>query len=332
MHGMTEQDNLVTVRKPAWHGLGETLQEAPRRDVAEKKVSDYQVLREPLYRKVPIVTDDGPSHEFVLYEEAELNVRSDSGAVFGAVRKERIDPQPSEVWDIADFIMKNNKNVVVETAGTYNSGADMYILLKLDELVKVQGDKYGDSYAYCALQNAWYAGKALRFQLTNVRLQCMNTSRLADLRAADANLNLSLAHTGNMRERIEEVQSFMAGWTEGIQQWRLYKEALASMHVTVEQTNWFIEQFIPEPKSDKLISDRVRDNINVARLDLVNELYSDFNSGVRGTALGLFEAASSYESHVRTATSQMSRFKRSMLTPTSILEDAAALALEAVTV
>lgn len=332
MHGMTDQDKLVTVRKPAWHGLDETLQEAPSRDVAEKKVHDYQVLREPLYRKVPIITPEGPSHEFVLYDGEELNVRSDTGKVFGAVSTERIDPQPAEVWDIADFIMKNNKNVVVETAGTYNSGADMYILLKLDELVTVKGDKFGDSYAYCALQNAWYTGRALRFQLTNVRLQCMNTSRLADLQAEERGLNLSLAHTGNMRERIEEVQGFMTGWVEGIQQWRTLKETMATLNVTTEQTNWFIEQFLPEPKSDKLISDRVRDNINVARLELINELYSDFNSGVRGTALGLFEAASSYESHVRTATSQMSRFKRSMLTPTSILADAANLALEAVTV
>jgi phage/plasmid-like protein (TIGR03299 family) len=273
--------------------------------------------------------DDGTLHEFYeLYEEEELNVRSDTGMVFGSVSKDRIDPQPSEVWDVAEFIMDNNKNVVVETAGTYNSGADMYILLKMDKLIQVAGDPYGDSYAYTALQNAYYTGKSFRILPTNMRIGCANMSAAADMIAEQRGLSLSLMHTGNLRERIEEVKGFMAAWESGLQQWRLAKEYLATIKVTTKQTNWFIEQFIPAPDA-YLTSDRVKQNIEDSRNKLVFELFNDYNRGIMGTALGLFEAASSYDGHVRDAQTPMTRFKRAVLTPSSTLADAHDLALQA---
>jgi len=328
-HKMTDQDKVVAVRDPLWHNLQELLKTAPTRQEAEDKVHAYQVIREPLYRKVPIVTDDGDlTHEFVKYEEEELNVRSDTGTVFGSVAKERVDPQPSEVWDVAEFIMDNNSNVVVETAGTYNSGADMYILLKMDKLIQVNGDPYGDSYAYTALQNAYYTGKSFRILPTNMRIGCANMSAAADMIAEQRGLSLSLMHTGNLRERIEEVKGFMAAWESGLQQWRLAKEYLATIKVTTKQTNWFIEQFIPAP-DNYLTSDRVKENIENSRNKLIFELFNDYNRGIMGTALGLFEAASSYDGHIRDAQTPLTRFKRAVLTPASTLADAHDLALAA---
>ena len=84
--------------------------------------------------------------------------------------------------------------------------------------------------------------------------------------------------------------------------------------------------------NERIISDRVRENVEIARLELLTELYGGMNSGITGTALGLFEAASSWNEHVRAAASQQSRFKRALLEPTSILADAARLAHEAAVV
>ena len=84
--------------------------------------------------------------------------------------------------------------------------------------------------------------------------------------------------------------------------------------------------------NERIISDRVRENVEIARLELLTELYGGMNSGITGTALGLFEAASSWNEHVRAAASQQSRFKRALLEPTSILADAAELALKAAVV
>ena len=88
-HNMKDHDKALAVRTPMWHHLetdSVTLDEAPTRDEAEKRVHDYTVDREPLYRKMPVIHDDGSiTEEFVLHTELELNVRSDTGTVFGAV-------------------------------------------------------------------------------------------------------------------------------------------------------------------------------------------------------------------------------------------------------
>lgn len=331
-HNMKDNDKALSVRIPMWHAAQTdsiTLASAPTRTEAEQRVSAYQVLREPLYRKEMFVGDNGPEERFVLFEEQELNVRSDTGTVFGAVNTERPDPQPSEVWDMADFIMKKNKNVVIETAGTYNDGADLYILLKMDEEFTIPGDPNGNSWAFCALQNAWYMGKSLRFQFTNVRIQCNNTSSQADFIANAEGVNLNLMHVGNLQERLEELQDFMASWRQGVEQWRDAKEELAQLKVTPKQTIWFVENFLPAPK---LITDRAMNNLELDRTDLTLELYNGYSDGIRGTALGLFEAASSWNGHVRRAATPMTRFKRAMLTPERVLQDAARLAKEAVSV
>ena len=320
-HMMDENDKALSVRQPMWHGLEELLQEAPTRQQAEEMVHDYVVERKPLYEKSDY------TGEFLMVDDFELNVRVDTGERFAVVPKTRIDPQPTEVWDVAETIMNQDPSIKIETAGTYMGGRHMYILLKLDEVIQIQGDYKGDSIAYFALQNAYVPGHALRFQPTNVRIQCYNTSSAADFSAEQAGLNLSLAHTMNLTERIMEIEEKLAAWKSGIDVWKEAKEAMAREKVTTDQVNMFIEQYIPMP-NEKMISERVRNNVEVARTELLLEYFNEYNDGVRGTALGLFEAASSWTGHVRAANSQMTRFKRAMLTPDNVLGQAADLALE----
>lgn len=326
-HQMDKNDKALSVREPMWHGLEELLQEAPSRQQAEVLVHDYVVDREPLYRQ------DVNSGEYYMADDFELNVRRDTKKVFDMVPKTRIDVQPTELWDLADQVLNTTGygDIVVETAGTYGGGSHQYILMKLDQVIEIKGDHHGASIAYFALQNAYVRGFALRFQPTNVRIQCANTSSAADFSAEAAGLNLSLAHTQNLTERILEIEDKLQAWRTGIDEWKDAKEYMATVKVTAEQTNWFIEQFIQSPDG-QLISDEVKQNIETARTELIFELFNDYNRGIMGTALGLFEAASSYEGWVRKAQSPMTRFKRAMLTPSTVLAGARELALEAATV
>ena len=331
MHGISEDDNVIAVRKPTWHGLDETLAEAPSRAEAEAKVHDYDVLREDVYRKVIGFDENGlgPITEYQLIEDLQINVHSETDYIMAGVPRDRVDPQPSQVWDIADVWLK--LGAVVETAGTFNHGSNMWILLMLPEPITIAGDPKGESLAYMALQNAYVPGKGLRAQATNIRIECQNRSNLADMLADAQGANISLAHTLNLMERVEEIKEKMEVWRTGIDEWKLAKEYMATQKVTASQMNWFIEQFIPAP-AELLTSDRVKDNIENDRSLLALELFNGFNDGIIGTSLGLFEAASSYETHVRKAMTPLTRFKRSMLTPDTVLFDAHELALEAANV
>lgn len=331
-HKIGKTDKVISVREPMWHGLEERLSTAPTRDEAQKLVHDWSVIREDIYRKVPVITESGALVQtYELIPDEQINVRSDTDMVLGAVPRQRGEIQPGELWDIVEQMQKADKGIVIETAGSLRDGRDVWILLKLDEEIKIKGDPQGNSFSYQALQNSYVPGKACRFQNTNVRIQCWNTSSYADFTADAQNMTLSLAHTENLRERMDEIAEFLSEWRAGIDMWRDMKEAMAKLKVERDQIIWFTEQFIPMP-STTVISERVQDNVRAARTELTIEMFNEFSDGVRGTALGLFEAASSYQGHVRAAHNKETRFKRSMLTPDRVLFDAANLALEAATV
>ena len=331
-HEITERDKLFSVRKPTWHGLEELLPEYPSRAEAEKLVHDFDVIREPLYRKQYTI-EDGVSlgESFVLLPEFELNVRSDTATELAVVPTDRVDVQPSEMWDLAELIQGEDKNVIFETAGTLDEGRKLWILIRLNEPVEIQGDPNGASLPYFALQNGYAPGSGFRGQATNVRIVCANTSRASDMLAEAKGVNFSFAHTANLRDRVEQIREALEGWRHSISEWKLAKEWMVQQEVTVEGMNWFVEQFIPAPHG-LLTTARVKENIETARVELLFELFNGMNSGITHTSLGLFEAASSWSEHIRAAQTPLSRFKRSMLDSSDILFSARELALEAATI
>src|SRR5690606_7845170 len=103
-HEIESSDKLFTVRQPSWHGLEELLPDYPTRDEAEKLVHNWDVIREPLYRRSFTYNKDEPQEFYELVPEFELNVRSDNGTDLAVVPTDRVDVQPREVWDMAEII------------------------------------------------------------------------------------------------------------------------------------------------------------------------------------------------------------------------------------
>lgn len=316
--------------------------EYPSRFEAQQAAGhEYDVIREPLYRKIyytaeyphPITGEQvlEPAEGYELYADFELNVRSDNGLDLDVVPTERVDVQPKEVWDLAEWIQDNVPGIQFETAGTLNEGRNIWILMKKDEVLKVSGDPQGDSIPYFALQNGYVRGSGFRFQQILTRIVCWNTSQRADLEAESENHNFSLAHTLNLWERIEEIKHAMLTWEEEAQAWVEAKERLAKLKVTPKGINWFTENFLPQPHL-ALTSDRVKQNVETARLELLGELLSPRGVGIEGTALGLWEAASAWSEHVRRAQSPQTRFRRAILERDTILQDARELAIAAASI
>ncbi|QNL30320.1 hypothetical protein SEA_MOLEFICENT_18 [Microbacterium phage Moleficent] len=332
-HEISKTDKVFAVRQPTWHGLEDLLHDHPTREEAEKLVHDWQVIREPLYRQVPFINDAGePDTLYQLVDEYELNVRSDTARELAVVPSHRVEVQPHEMWDLAELIQGQDKNVIFETAGSLREGRDVWILIKLDEPVTINGDPQGESLPYFALQNSYEPGSAFRGQATNIRIVCANTSRATDFFAEAHGTNFSFRHGSNLHERVDEIREALAGWRQSIQTWKLQKEFMLTEKVTADQMNWFVEQFIPMPDIRLKTTDRVRENVETARIELITELYGGLNKGITGTTLGLFEAASSWNEHVRAAQTPMSRFKRSILSPSDVLQQAHELAVAAASV
>lgn len=327
-----EVEKMFSVRQPTWHGLEDLLQDYPNRvDAQQLAGHSFDVLREPVYRKVIEVAGSEALEYYEVYEDFQLNVRSDNGLDLDVVPTTRVDVQPKEVWDLAEWVQDNVPGIQFETAGTLNEGRNIWILLKRDQVLNVEGDPQGATRPYFALQNGYVRGSGFRFQQIMMRIVCWNTSQMADMEADRENTNFSLAHTLNLWERIEEIKQVMLAWEGEATAWVEAKEALAKQKVTTKGVSWFVDEFIPMPHA-ATISTVVHDNVEKARLELIGELYNERNVGIEGTALGLFEAASSWNEHVRRAQSPLTRFQRSILTRDTVLASARDLAIQAATI
>ena len=324
-----EVERMFAVRQPTWHGLEELLQEPPSIEVAPALAGHaFKVNREPLYRQV--IQPDGTAL-YSLYEEVELNVRDDTGLVLDAVPAERVEIQPQEMWDLIEWMLQHVPNLQLETAGTLNQGKNIWALLKRDQPLTVKGDPQGDTLPFLCLQNGYVKDQAFRLQQIFTRVVCWNTSQLADVEAERNNFNYSLHHTQNLWERIEEVKDALLQWEAETLAWQAAKEHMATVKVTPAQTSWFVDEFLPMPHV-ALTSERVKENVELARIELISEMFSERGTGLEHTALGLFEAASSWNEHIRKAQTPQSRFKRAVLSRDSVLTSARELALASASV
>lgn len=349
-HGITERDGLFVTREPAWHNLQDVIfPDYPTREEAQKVAHPWEPVTEPVYRMVPEVhvhvqacyfneqgqETSGPvcgKSEFTeRYEQIEGQqavVRSDNGDTLGIVSDTYEPVKNAEMYDIAEAIEGEAKGSVrFETGGSLKGGRKVWLLIRLDEPLVLRGDKTTATLAYYALQNNHDGAGAFRGQATMTRIVCDNTSKIADLDARSHGTEFVFRHTVNVKDRIEEAKAALAGWREGVQEWRLQQEALLNVSVSSRQTDEFIERFIPMPPPH-VASERVMNNVMAARGQLNGILWGETLEGVHGTAYSMVQASVEYLNHYRKARTAETRFKRAYLDRDRIVTDAVELVRE----
>ena len=141
-HEMYENDHALYVGKPAWHGLGTVIENAPTTmDAMRLAKMDFGVkLSDPI---IANYTPPGGGEWVSTYpSKFHATVRDDTNEVLGVVNKHYKIVQNEELFEIADAL----PNAKVETAGTLFNGAQSYILMK-DDLKRwdqTDWEKYSD--------------------------------------------------------------------------------------------------------------------------------------------------------------------------------------------
>jgi len=145
-HEMYENDHALYVGKPAWHGLGTVIENAPTTmDAMRLAKMDFGVeLSEPL---VAAFGRDEWGTRTTNPSKFHATVRTDTNEVLGVVNKNYQIVQNEELFEIADGL----GNAEVETAGTLYNGAQSYILMKDDEWA-VNGND--EMHEYLCLMNS----------------------------------------------------------------------------------------------------------------------------------------------------------------------------------
>lgn len=319
-HNITATDSLFVVRKPAWHGLGTVLPEYPTRAVAQKLVHNWEPEAQPLYRREIVVNGLDISEVYVPVDTHHEITRSDNHQHLGVTTTTTALVSNSEMYDVAEALQGEAKDVMFETGGSLKGGAKVWLLLRLNEPIRLKGDDETATIMYYALQNSHDGNGSFRGQATATRIVCDNTAQMADLDATQRGTQFVFRHTASIQSRIEEAKVALAGWRDGVLNYTLQMEHLQSIRVTSDQITTFRDTLIPEPAA-KVVSDRVRNNIAEARSDFDLVLAGQTSEGIRGTSYGLLQAAIEYGQHYRAtrAATELgrveNRFQRAYLEP-----------------
>ena len=202
-HEMYEHDHALYVGKPAWHGLGTVVENAPTTmDAMRLAKMDFGVrLSEPIvaevvsdFNQVTVQTEPSKFH---------ATVRTDTQEVLGVVNKNYKIVQNKELFEIADAL----PNAKVETAGTLFNGAQSYILMKDDEWA-VNGND--EMHEYLCLMNSHNGTLSLSALPTSIRVVCNNTLSWAISQGQQRMIKLK--HTGDMSDKILSLKDALAEW------------------------------------------------------------------------------------------------------------------------
>lgn len=330
-HQITETDKMFTTRRPTWHGLGIVLDEYPTREEAQKMVHDWEPIPEPIYRSTIVIDEEGPRQEFEVIPGKLEYRRSDNGQHLSVNNESLAIVTNGEMWDVAEALQGGPaSDVLYETGGSLKGGGLVWLMLRLAEPIQIKGDPNGANLPYYLLQNGHDGMTAFKGSATNVRVQCANTVRMADIDAKTRGTEFSFRHTVNVSDRVEEARAALAGWRDSIDTFKQLAELMITEKVSRQGELQFLERFIPAPNT-ALTSERVKLNIEEARGQFMAVYNSQTNEGITGTSWGLFQAASEWSEHIRRAKgNQMeSKFKRALLTPNAVLTHAKTFALEA---
>jgi len=249
-HMIMANDNLFLVRKPAWHGLGTIIQNAPNSEEAIKIAKlDWKVSP----RQGAYIDAEG---NMVIIPNQISNVREDTGEALGTVTENYKIIQNNEAFQFVDALL--GEGAKFETAGSLENGRRVWMLARMPDW-EIMGDNMED---YLLFSNKHDGKGAIHIAATKVRTVCANTINLA---LNTAKRSWTGKHMGNMEAKYQEA-------SECLKMNKLYKNALveeaeklAEIKVSDDEFLKFCENLFPIKKET---TERVKSNVMTLRNDL----------------------------------------------------------------
>ena len=256
-----EFDSGFTVREPAWHGLGLTLDDHPDNWADARKYAGllWEPAEDVIYRRIRIdaesaalipgvIPTDDPEVFMAPLSNHKLITRNDSGAELSVQRTEFPLIHHATMGEILDAVADEaGATFKFETAGSLQGGRKVWALARLDEPFQIPGDP-SLTFPYFALTNAHDGEGACRVIPTQVRIVCQNTWKAADSEANRHGYEVVIRHAGNVEARIEQAMVSLRNSREAAKSYAAEMTHLAGLNYSDEILATFLEAFIPTPE------------------------------------------------------------------------------------
>lgn len=317
-------------RKPAWHGLGVTVEEAMTSQEAMRLAClDYDVeLCENLALVKEIKAEESNLTSLYIRSDDRLQgtkhysgtmirgyksiIRTDNFDFLGLARNRYKPVQNRDAFAFFDNVVKE-KLAIFETAGALNYGETVFITAKLPGNINIYNDDIIDKYLL--FMNTHDALTSINILFTPVRVVCNNTLTAA---MANASNRITIRHTGNMENKLEIAANILGLANRNFEQLTgIYKEMYNKKIDSTTITNTILSLFLS--KAEYIL---VNNNNNQYRsveaissqkknsLDLLFE-YLETGVGqqdIRGTVYSILNAVTGYFQNVRKYRSNEDKF------------------------
>lgn len=293
-----EFDSGMFIEKPAWHGLGVVVQEAPTTAEALTLAGmDWKVV------ETDLTPAECPGWK-------RLN-RSDTGALLHVCRLGWTPVQNTDAFSWFDPLIQDS-DVRLETAVSLSGGKRIAILARIQGTTAeiLPGDAVEQ---FLLLYNSHDGSLALGVKFTNIRVVCANTlgQATSDERGRfDGEMTWNgksarIKHTKSIRVNLDAVRDAIdiqkRGWRYTLEEYR----AMAKTPMNVDLFRSYLERIF---EKDLHHSKNARGLTTVSAEDMLwyPQLYTNFTQGVgtnipgvAGTVWAGYQAVSEFVTHQR---------------------------------
>lgn len=238
---------MFYVGEKPWHGLGTELPELATASQAMKAAGlDWTVEKRPMFF-------EGKGKQAGKYLKKDLEgryyvvVRTDIERGLGIAGRDWTPLQNGEAFSFTDGIV-GIKEAVYETAGALMGGRKVWILAKLNGVMRINGsDDILDRYLLLA--NSHENGHALQVRLTTVRVVCQNT--LGQALSQKGQTYFKIRHSKNIGDKVTEAREALGVVNAQFEDLKKQMDRLAEVKVTASQLAVFGESLGWKPDSDE---------------------------------------------------------------------------------
>lgn len=255
------------------------------RECMEKAGLNWQVELMPCYAQLP-------NGSFIEVKGNKIPVRTDENIPFKAVGNRYHPFQNKDAFNFLDNIV-DDFGATYDSAGAFDNGAIVYIMLKLSDDIVIGDDKV---VPYLTLVNSHNGTTSLKAFTTPIRIVCSNTLRLAMQNAVSS---FSFKHTQNAGTKISQARkSLQLGFAYyGEMQEELDK--LIDVQVKKDEVQKMLDLILPVVErtdiEGNVLNEGVVSKQKLAHTKILNNFDNADSPSTVGNAWGLLNAVNSWE-------------------------------------
>ena len=285
--------SLMYVGETPWHSLGTKLDRPATAEEAIQAANlDFTV--EKFRLKI------APNNLSV--ESHFATVRTDTMEVLGVVGSRYEPIQNKDAFTTFDALVGEGE-AIYHTAGALGKGERIWLLAKLPDYIRVNGDDLVEKYLL--LVNSHDGSSTVRVKLTPIRVVCENTLSLA---LSGAEQEVHIRHTLNAKEKLKEAHEILGLTNKLYMQLDAIFNRMNETKVEHETLAHYVKTVFPGNSESK-------DQSWVKKVhDTVFEL-AESGAGAemaRGTLWGAYNAVTEYVDHYRNAKRNETQCLKSM--------------------